>query len=571
MAAVSPPNKGKMQQISRRLPAIFAATALTLLSFISVAQDAEPGAASAHQDKAVLAMRRMDFLEASREYRQAAELSDDPKVAREATQLASIYGFNEDALVSAERWRKLDPDNPVAIFNLARIQLRMGNVRDSRRNFRKVIESGDVPADARLLSLVGVLTEEDADSADEIMRWLAKPYKDSADAHYAAAITALQADDVEHAQKRAQRAIELKPDWMKPKLLYGRTLLIAGDPDGAIDYIARLIGDNPQPDPDARMELALIMMAVGREDDALSQVNQIQYETGNRPDALRLMAILNFRQNNLDAASEDFGDLLAMGQFEMDARYYLAQIADFREETDRAIGHYSKVVQGAHVIAAQRRAAALIAFRREAPEFAIERLDKFALENPAYAIDIVQAKAQLLASLERFDESLTYYDRLVEYRPDSEGLSLGRAELLLRMERVDDSVMQYRKAVKRWPESALSLNALGYTLADHTTEYKEAEKLIRKALKYDPESPAIIDSLGWVLHKLGEHEAALVELKRAYEKLDDPEVASHIIEVLASLDRSDEALEMLVAAEEKAPASPLLKDVRERLFAAEAD
>jgi tetratricopeptide (TPR) repeat protein len=172
-----------------------------------------------------------------------------------------------------------------------------------------------------------------------------------------------------------------------------------------------------------------------------------------------------------------------------------------------------------------------------------------------------------LASLDRYEESLTLYDRLVEYRPDNEGISLGRAELLLRMDRIDESVAQYRKAIKRWPDSALSLNALGYTLADHTAEYKEAEKLIRKALKYDPESPAIIDSLGWVLHKQGQHEAALVELKKAYAKLDDPEVASHIIEVLASLDRSDEALEMLVAAEEKAPSSPQLKDVRERLFA----
>jgi hypothetical protein len=44
-------------------------------------------------------------------------------------------------------------------------------------------------------------------------------------------------------------------------------------------------------------------------------------------------------------------------------------------------------------------------------------------------------------------------------------------------------------------------------------------------------------------------------------------VASHLVEVLAALDRNDEALELLLAAEEKAPTSPLLKDVRERFFA----
>ena len=556
-----------MHQSIRRLTALLAVTALSLLSLVSAADTAAPSDASAHVLQAEIALNRMDFLEAAREYRMAAELSSSVDIARQATRIASSYGFSQDALISAGRWLELDPENDEALFHLARLQLRVGNVRDSRRNFRKLLERGEGPADERLLSLVGVLTQEEPEGADEVMRWLAKPYKDSANAHYAAAVTALQVDDVEHSQKRALRAIELNPDWLRPKLLYGRTLLVDGDPEAAIDYIARLIGDDPQPDPDARMELALVMMAAGRDDDALSQVNQIQYETGNQPDALRLMAILNFRQENLDAAWEDFQDLLSTGRHTMDALFYLARIADFRGESERAIRLYSQVKDGSNTVTAQRRASALMAYQRGEPDAALTQLDEFAQDNPGYAIDIVQAKAQLLASLDRFAEALTFYDQLIAFRPDNEGISLGRAELLLRMDRIDESVEQYRRAAKQWPESPLTLNALGYTLADHTDQYKEAEKLIRKALKYDPESAAIIDSLGWVLHKLGKHEEALTELKRAYEKLDDPEVASHMIEVLTALNRNDEAMDILLAAEEKAPSSPLLKDVRERLFA----
>jgi tetratricopeptide (TPR) repeat protein len=143
---------------------------------------------------------------------------------------------------------------------------------------------------------------------------------------------------------------------------------------------------------------------------------------------------------------------------------------------------------------------------------------------------------------------------------------LGRAELLLRMDRLDEALGQYRAVVKRWPDSAMSLNAYGYTLADRTEEYKQAEKLIRKALKYDPDSPAIIDSLGWVLYKLGKYDEALVELERAYEKLNDPEVAAHIVEVLHAMERSDDALAVLEAAESEDPDSKLLHDVRKRAF-----
>ena len=179
---------------------------------------------------------------------------------------------------------------------------------------------------------------------------------------------------------------------------------------------------------------------------------------------------------------------------------------------------------------------------------------------------MVLAQAQLLASLDRYPEALDYYDRAVHYRPEDENTALGRAELLLRMDRLDDSISAYREAVKRWPESALSLNALGYTLADRTDEFKEAEKLIRKALRYDPDSPAIIDSLGWVLYKLGDYEGALEQLQLAYSQLADHEVASHLVDVLVELDRADEAMELLLAAEEQDPDSKLLKDVRERRF-----
>lgn len=556
-----------MKYFDRRLPAVFAAVALSLLSLNSVADDAQPSDASAHVLQAEIALHQMNYLEAAHEYRMAAELSRSADIARKATRLASSYGFSEDALLSAERWLELDPDDDEALFHLARLQLRLGKLRDSRRNYRQLIERGEGPPEDRFLSLIGVLSQEDPEGADQIMRWLAKPYKDSAYAHYAVAVMALQVDDVEYAQKRAQRAIELQPDWLRPKLLYGRSLLIGGDAEASIDYIARLIGDDPQPDPNARMELALVMMAVGRNDDALSQVNQIQYETGYQPDALRLMAILNFRERNFDAAREDFQDLLSAGRHTMDALYYLARIADYREETDRAIRLYSQVREGSNAIAAQRRASALIAYKRDDPDTAVERLDEFAGDNPGFAIDILQAKAQLLASLERYDEALSFYGQLVEYRPQNEGISLGLADIYLRMDRLDESIEQYRKTVKRWPDSALSLNALGYTLADHTEQYKEAEKLIRKALKLDPGSAAIIDSLGWVLHKRGQHEAALVELTKAYEMLDDPEVASHIVEVLYTLNRNDEALEILVAAEEKMPANKMLEVVRERFFA----
>ena len=110
----------------------------------------------------------------------------------------------------------------------------------------------------------------------------------------------------------------------------------------------------------------------------------------------------------------------------------------------------------------------------------------------------------------------------------------------------------------------MSLNAFGYTLADRTERYDEAQKLIKKALDIDPESAAIIDSWGWVLYRQGENEEALKYLKQAYERLRDAEVAGHIVEVLVAMDREDEAMVTLAEAELLFPESDYLKGVRER-------
>ena len=537
-------------------------------SFAAVRADEKSATdASAHILQAEIALQRNEYLKATTEYRKAAEASASVELARKATRMGFSYGFNEEALLAAKRWQKLDKESEEARAFLGQLYFRVGDLRNSRRQFERLIKAGPEDPGTRLLSLVSYLSEEDSpERADELVRTLARPFKDSAKAHYAVAVMALRAGDSEYAKQRASRASELDPDFARPQLLYARALMFEGEAEKAIEYLAHIIGDSPQPDPDARMELALMYMLSGRDDDALSQVNQVLLEQPGRLDGLRLMAIINFRLERLDAAWDDFQDLLASGQYRMDALFYLGRIADYREQYERAVRLYREVRFGSNSIFAQRRASALLAHQLDNVDGAFELLDEFAESSPDNAVDVVTLKAQLLVSLERYEEALELYEKAVKFRPDNENMILGRSDLLIRIGRINDAIAEYRKALKRWPDSALTLNALGYTLADKTDQYVEAEKLIRKALEFDPDNPAIIDSLGWVLYKLGHLEDGLEQLNIAYERFSDHEVAAHIVEVLAELGRRDEALETLEAAEQETPDSKLLKDVRARYF-----
>ncbi len=528
--------------------------ATVLLTSFFVISMSDPARAADDDDEiaarvlaAESALESQDYRVAATEYRRAAELSSDAEIAKAATRVSYSYAFNDDALASAKRWVELAPDDDEAALYVAQLYLRTGEIRAARRSFEALLEKGDEPVEERLLALIPILAREDATNGYELMRQLARPYRKSVFAHYAVAVMALQAGDTETAAERALKAIEIDPEWVKPHLLYARTKLLSGDEEGAIDYTSRLVGDDPDPDPEARLELAIMLVSAGRDDDALSQVNQILLEQPYRTDALRLMAIINFRLEHLDAARDDFEDLLESGNYRMDALYYLGRIADINAEADQAIRYYSQVTSGSNAVLSQSRAAGLL-MEQGAPEQALEHLSRFAEINPGFAVEMLRTKAQLLATLDRHDEALDEYDRVVAYRPDDQEVHLGRAALLLQMDRLNDAIAQYRHAVKRWPDSAITLNALGYTLADRTENYAEAAKLIRKALDIAPDSPAILDSWGWVLFRQGESEEALGILESAFERFHDPEIVGHIVEVLRALDRSEEADEKLAEA-----------------------
>ena len=66
------------------------------------------------------------------------------------------------------------------------------------------------------------------------------------------------------------------------------------------------------------------------------------------------------------------------------------------------------------------------------------------------------------------------------------------------------------------------------------------------------------------MYKLGDNEEAIKHLNTAYERLKDPEVAGHIVEVLIAMEREDEAMVTLAEAELLFPESDFLKEVRER-------
>ncbi|NJN47285.1 MAG: tetratricopeptide repeat protein [Candidatus Competibacteraceae bacterium] len=121
-----------------------------------------------------------------------------------------------------------------------------------------------------------------------------------------------------------------------------------------------------------------------------------------------------------------------------------------------------------------------------------------------------------------------------------------------------------RTVIDADPEHGHALNALGYTLADQTDRHQEALGYLEQAIALLPDDAAVIDSMGWVQFRLGNHEQALVHLRRAYELNQDPEIAAHLTEVLWVLGKQEEARDVYAQAVKDNPDSEHLLKVKER-------
>ncbi len=136
--------------------------------------------------------------------------------------------------------------------------------------------------------------------------------------------------------------------------------------------------------------------------------------------------------------------------------------------------------------------------------------------------------------------------------------------ILERSGRVQESVSTLEHLLDKRPDDPTLLNALGYTLADHSLQLAHAESLIRRALASEPDNPAALDSLGWVRYRAGDMKGATTMLARAYTLGHDAEIAAHWGEALWVSGNRSAARGVWASALAREPDSKALKATLQR-------
>ncbi len=533
-----------------------------LLGACASSGDSGPGGVLEHQLMAEIAFQRGEYQVAMEEYLALADESGDAKYARRATELAYEFGYDQLALDGAELWVDLAPEESLAHAFLGRMYLRS----NARKRAWTHLDMGMGPeAEREDRDYLG-LSVELADSvpparALSVFQRFNEPESDRAGVWAGLATLEAAAGDYEQAVKAARRTVQLAPDWTLARIWLARFLLLSGDRASAFEQMAFALEMNPG--LEMELEFVQLLALADAETDARERIERLEERYPRDPDLLRTRALLLVGWNDLDAAREDFTLLLSEAYFVNESFWYLGEIAYRQERYLEAIRYFTRINKGSWLVRSRNAISqAFLALGDGDTALAVQR--ELAADFPKHSLQTLLPQAEMLAEMGRTEEALELTEIVIAQRPWDQGGWLFRGALMEQAGDLKSAVDAFEEAVDLAPDSAVALNALGYTLANNGRDFADAQRYIEQALAMEPENPAYLDSLGWVYYQRGDTEGALPWLQQAFTLMPDAEIAAHLGEVLWELDRRDEAIDIWAEALTAAPDDQTLLETTER-------
>ena len=553
---------------------------------------------------AELSREREQFATAAEHYLEAALISENPQLAELTAELALQANLPGIGLRAAQRWLELSGEANRTYLYMGIFRLRLGELGPALEDFGTFVAGAESAAAAVARSIEALAEESDTEAAVAIVQGLVDSHPDLAEGHYGLARLALRRGDYDTVLAHSALAAELSPDWVEAQMLYARSLLLTGSDENGLALARQLAADEPR--LEVRLQYAELLLSTGRTGEARELLDGVLEESPGLTEAVRALAFLTLSDGDLEESRARFNEIRTDPRFRDEAFYYLGRIAEMQEEHLQAMRHYSRVVEGNNAVDAQLRVAQLLYVNLDDPDGALRHLREFGVANTQFGTDMLLGQGEILVRLGREQEAIGLLAEELQRSPDDDRLhdanvqlhlilaqdaveeerygeadrtlnralnsypgnpSVRYAKALLYQERgrLRRSASALQQLVEDFPDDAGFLNALGYLLTDELGRHDEALDLLRRALSAEPDNPAIIDSMGWVLFHLGDHEAALGYLERAFALFPDPEVAAHIVDTHWALGNREQALELLRESLEENADSEHLLEVQQRL------
>lgn len=504
--------------------------------------------------------------QATEHYLNASRLSDNPDIAARTARIATFSKDFKIAVDAAKRWVALEPDSSEARQVAGLLLVRNGETKAAAEHFIKVIELGGEEKYELGFARLSLLMVRESVSDDElvVMGIVRDHFPEVSYAHRSYAELAFRNKSYDASLAALEKALLLDSEDDSSRILRSRVLLSMGRVDEALEDMREMTRKSPD-DAELLHSLARMLVKANRYEDAHSQYQKALKLQPENFDLLYSLALLEVELKTYDEAVTNLTKLAESSTHADDAHYYLGRVEEERQAYDIALSWYIKVSSGERFMDAQTRVAGMLGKlgkMQEAHAHLARLRNSFADE--ASIVHLHMADGDLYRLNNEFKKAYEHYTIVLKTYPKNIDILYARAMIGEKLERIDWLERDLTAIIELEPKNATALNALGYTLADHSKNLPQAFKYIKRALSIRPDDAAILDSMGWVHFRMGNIEEAEKYLSKALSILEDPEIAGHLSEVLWLRGEHQKAIEIVNKALKASPEDNRLLKLQDR-------
>jgi len=468
---------------------------------------------------------------ASQIYLDLANETQDPRVARRASQLAFDAHQMDKSIDALTLWLKLEPSSHQAKQLLTTVLVSGGKLEEARPLLAEMLAAYPNQAGHTFTQIYSLLIRHpDKEAALNLLHELAQPYPRVAEGHLVQAQLAIAAGKRETAQEEVRRTRVLHPEWETAAMLEAQ-LLQQDSPQQALASLENYLAAHPDAG-EARLLYARMLL---EQKQLVAARVEFQRLLGMHPESTDLafaVAMLSMELGELDRAESELRLALAKGKKDEDTvYYYLGQLNEAKKHDDEALKNYRQVQDGDYVYPARLRVAYLL-YKSNKLEDARDYLHQTSAQNNQQRVQLLLVEAQFLRDAKQVESAYRVLKQGLEKLPNHPDLLYEAAMLADQLAQHDIFEQMMRKLIELKPDHAQAYNALGYSLLDRNERVQEGMKLVEKANLLAPDDAGIVDSMGWGYYRTGNLDKSLEFLRRAYNVNPDPEIAAHLGEVL---------------------------------------
>jgi tetratricopeptide (TPR) repeat protein len=484
-----------------------------------------------------------------------------PKSVEDRMVLGQLYTVKHDPKKAEEEFKTaqaLEPDSEEVVLNLARVYAESGDLEHAV----KVIEA--VPVEARsprMEAALGAAYDQLKRPKDAIAAYKRAVELDPGDEHTVDTLgqALLNDNQLDEALKQYKALAAADPEQAEALVHIGEIERRQGRYEDALETIRKARKLEPT-SLEAGYNEGLLLDQLGRLDEAalvfekmlevppLSRANgaYTTEEKNNRGIFLDRLGAVYHEQNKTDQAIAVYQKMIELGgdtalrgfQGQVDAYRDAKQFDKAIEVSRKAVETSSKALEAnpkdkdlkAKDVEFKLMLAGELADRGKPDEGLA--MAKAQLDNTDNDRTVWLAMGQIDIRLRRWKDAEDAFNKagaLTTKTEDRTYLLFLRGELAERQKHYEPAEQFFRQALELDPKSSMTMNYLGYMMADKGIKLTEALGLIRKAVELEPMNGAYLDSLGWAYFKLGQYELAEENLRQAVERdRTDPTVHDHL-------------------------------------------